>query len=116
MTAISRAAVLTALSRHIGRENGVRADVLVHEITGVPPGPHHHSGERTLRSLITALRLEGQHICGTPESGYFIAATAAELDTTCEFLYGRALTSLAQIARMKKIAMPDLRGQMHLPT
>lgn len=114
MSTINRNTVLAALAGHIGRENGVRADVLVQEITGTPPVAHY--GERALRALITDLRMEGHHICGTPESGYFMAANAAELDRTCEFLYDRALTTLKQIARMKKIALPDLRGQMHLPT
>ena len=114
MSYLNRDAVLTALSSHIGQGNGIRSVDLVREITGFPPVTHY--GERALRTIITALRMEGHHICGLPESGYFIAATPAELDSTCEFLYDRAMTTLKQIARMKKIALPDLRGQMHLPT
>lgn len=113
MSALTTHGVLQALSRHIGRRNGVRADLLVHEVTQAPSGP---IDERRLRALVTELRLQGHHVCAHPRDGYFMAETPEELDATCEFLYDRALASLTQISRMKKIALPDLRGQLHLPT
>jgi hypothetical protein len=36
--------------------------------------------------------------------------------STCNFLYDRAMTSLRQIATMRRVSLPDLRGQLHLPT
>jgi hypothetical protein len=45
-----------------------------------------------------------------------MASSPEELNETCEFLYDRAMTSLSQVSRMKQISMPDLRGQLHLPT
>lgn len=106
------ARVLAALARHIGRDNGVRGDRLVVEILG----SHDPASERSLRQIVTELRLQGHHVCATPEHGYFLAASAEELDATCLFLHERAMASLKQIAAMKRISVPDLRGQLHLPT
>lgn len=109
---LTRDRVLSALCRHVGAQYGVSAGRLVVEICG------HTStaAERRLRELITQLRLEGYHICAHPRTGYFIAETAAELDATCQFLYERAMASLSQIAQMKRVSLPDLRGQLKLPT
>lgn len=114
MRHLTRDSVLQALAGHIGRGRGVRADVLVAHITH-EPGPD-KAGMRKLRQVITELRMTGHHICGHPASGYYMAETAEELDATCEFLYERAMTGLTQISRMKHISLPDLRGQLKLPT
>lgn len=118
MSALTTATVLSVLSRHIGRENGATAEQLVQELAGfMAPGDSLSSVlTRQLREAVVQLRLDGHHVCATPENGYFLAANAEELDATCLFLHERAMTSLKQIAAMKKIAMPDLRGQLHLPT
>lgn len=111
---ITPAQVLTELSHHIGQVHGVHVRELVQRITGqvFTSGPQ----ERKVRQIIVDLRMEGHHICAHPALGYFMAETADELEQTIEFLYDRAMTSLAQIARLKKIALPDLRGQLHLRT
>jgi hypothetical protein len=105
--------VLKALSRHIVQGNGARADTLVMEITGQPSGP---VAERSLRDRIVELRMAGHHVCAHPRDGYFIAESEAELNDTCVFLYERAMTSLTQVSRMKNTSLPDLRGQLRLPT
>jgi hypothetical protein len=114
MMQITPAQVLTELSHHIGRDNGIHVRELVQRITGqlamMEPL------ERKVREIVTQLRLEGSHICAHPQSGYFMAATPEELNETCEFLLGRAMTSLTQVSKMKNVALPDLRGQLHLPT
>jgi len=112
--AITPAQVLTELSRHIGQKNGIHVRDLVQHITGqvFTSGPL----ERKVRLIVAELRMEGHHICAHPQLGYFMAETADELEETCDFLYERAMTSLAQISRMKKVSLPDLRGQLHLRT
>lgn len=111
---ITRDSLLEALTFHVGERYGVSAAKLAAEITGIaPPNP---AGERRLRQVIEDLRLEGHHICGHPSSGYFIAESEAELVRTCEYLHSRAMTSLRQVARMRGVAAPDLRGQLRLPT
>lgn len=112
-TDITQATVLAALAAHAGKEKGIHARDLARKIAGAHSGP---AAERRLRQVITELRLEGQHICGTPEQGYYLAADADELNHTCSFLYERAMASLKQISSMKRVSLPDLRGQLHLPT
>lgn len=102
--------VLDALGDYLGADNGITARDLVSKICGVSTP----AGERRLRSVIVALRKAGHPIGGTPETGYFTARTDAELDDTCEFLYARAMTTLEQVAVLRRVALPDLRGQLRL--
>lgn len=100
-------AVLAALSAHIGCAHGIDAVALA-RCCGITV--------RNLRHCISELRRDGSAVCGRPETGYFLAATAAELDESCQFLRSRALHSLALEARLRKIPLADLIGQLHLPT
>jgi len=99
--------LLNLLSRHIGKGNGigVRRLAVLADTT-----------ERNVRTLISGLRDEGHAICGTPKHGYYIAATPDELKDTCSFLRRRALHSLGLEAKLRNIPLPDLLGQLHLPT
>jgi hypothetical protein len=112
MAELTYHSLLQALRAHIGRARGVKAGELVREVLG-----HTSTGdERRLRDLLVELRKNGHHVCGKPNTGYFLAATAEELEETCVFLRKRAMTSLMQESRMRGISSPDLVGQMHLPT
>lgn len=102
-------AVLAALQ--VGQARGQTAEQLVLGITGRRCSAH----ERRLRQVIEALRVAGHCICAHPQHGYFIAATDDELDRTCNFMLERAMTSLRQVSAMRRVAMPDLRGQLGLP-
>lgn len=106
--------VLAVLQHHIGSDNGIHVRALVRKITGLAAGTE--ALERKVREIVTDLRMDGQHVCGHPSTGYYIARTPQELEATCEFLFQRAMTGLAQISRMKNVSLPDLRGQLHLPT
>lgn len=99
--------MLAALQAHIGKHNGVTAEALARQLGCTL---------RQVRKLITGLRMDGVAICGHPASGYYVAATAEELETTCGFLHARAMSSLLLSSRMRKIPMADLLGQLHLPT
>lgn len=110
--------MLEVLSAHIGAANGVTISQLVDAMArprGIDPGER-ATIERNARELVVQLRLAGHHVCSHPASGYFMAATPEELDAACTFLYDRAMTSLQQVAAMKRVSLPDLRGQLHLPT
>lgn len=113
MTEIAKHRVLKVLSRHIGKASGVCAEHLVIACANRAAEPR---DLRRLRKLIQELRMEGYHVCAHPSTGYFMAANADELDYTCVFLYDRAMSSLQQISRMKKVSLPDLKGQLRLPT
>lgn len=93
------------LALRIGARNGITAKRLAVMLVVT---------ERNLRTLITQLRQDGMAICGTPESGYFVAETAEELQHTCAFLRSRALRSLHLEARLKKVPLAQLIGQMAL--
>ena len=99
--------LLNVLTRHIGKGNGIGVKALAQQLD---------TTERHIRTLVEALRDDGHAVCAHPTTGYFIAGTAAELSHTCEFLHNRALHSLALEAKLKKIPLTDLLGQLHLPT
>lgn len=99
--------LLTALARHIGKANGITGESLARELD-LP--------QRTLRQIISLLRDDGVAVCGRPESGYYIAATAEELEATCRFLRARAMHSLVLESRLRHIPLPDLIGQLKLDT
>lgn len=103
--------VLAALQHCVGEQGGQTAEALALALTG----QRSTASQRKLRQVIEALRSAGHRICATPAAGYFLAASDAELDRTCSFLYGRAITSLRQVSAMKRVALPDLRGQLGLP-
>lgn len=103
-----RALLVNSLAaQNMGKANGIKSELLAQRL-GIDP--------RALRSLISEAREEGTAIVGTPESGYFIAQTASELDECCAFLRSRAMHSLRIESRLRRIPMPELLGQLHLPT
>lgn len=111
MSSITANNVLSVLVLHIGKGKGISVRDLAYACTGQCA---HASEERAVRQIITELRMDGHHICAHPSDGYFIAATAEELNETCKFLVDRSMTGLTQVSRMKKIALPDFYGQFQL--
>jgi len=104
---VDRHQLLTVLRQHIGATNGASAEQLARAL---------NCNARHIRALVTDLRMDGEHVCGTPGEGSFMANTADDVTHTCEFLKSRALKSLLLASRRSKIAIPDLVGQMKLPT
>lgn len=104
----ARAMLVQVLGRdHRGSANGIGAKPLAEKL-----GIH----ERQLRTLVSLAREDGVAIVGTPETGYFIAETALELEQCCAFLRARAMHSLRIESRLRNIPLPDLLGQLHLNT
>lgn len=110
---ITRDALLIALRNHIGRRRGVTVTALAREVLGEEPT---RGDERTVRRLVVELRRDGHHVCAHPADGYYLAESPEELDQTIAFLRERAVSSLEQIAAMKRVSLPDLWGQLKLPT
>lgn len=104
--------VLEALLQRIGPENGASVRELASEVLGRTANA---ADERVLRTVITKLRRDGHPVCSTPSEGYHHAANAADLQRTCLHLTHRAVTSLEQVAAMRRIALPDFYGQLGLP-
>lgn len=111
---ISPDQVIAELACHIGADAGIHVAELVRRICGQTVS--NALLERKVRQHITDLRMQGHHICGHPASGYYLAANGKELDATCAYLRARAMNSLRIISRLQGVAMPELMGQMSLPT
>lgn len=101
-------AVLAALP--VGEAQGCTAEALVLAISGRRSA----ADERRLRLMIEALRHAGHRVCAHPAHGYYLAQNDDELDRCCDFLLDRAMTSLRQVSAMRRVALPDLRGQLGL--
>ncbi|MFN0182264.1 MAG: hypothetical protein ACKVQR_00455 [Aquabacterium sp.] len=98
--------LLNALSRHQGHGQGIGARALAAQL-GLSP--------RELRRLISRCRDDDGHaICGHPSTGYYMATTPEELQTSCAFLEHRAMHSLRLLSRMKNVSLPELLGQLKL--
>lgn len=108
---LNPAIVFDVLADRVGATNGITARQLVLHLLGY----YDAAAERHLRKVIEALRNAGKPVCATPRDGYFLAGDADDLDATCLFLYSRAMTSLRQVAAMKRVSLPDFRGQLNLP-
>lgn len=114
MLQITPAQVIAELAHHVGADNGIHVAELVRRISGQQVS--NALLERKVRQHITDLRMEGAHICGHPASGYYMAETAKELADTCAFMESRAMSSLVIVSRLRKVSMPELLGQLALPT
>lgn len=104
---IAKGDVLTVLMPHIGKRAGVAVKALADQL---------HTSPRQIRKLVTELRNDGVAVCGHPKTGYFIAANAGELEDTCKFLRSRAMHSLTLESNLRRVPLPDLLGQLKLPT
>ena len=109
--AITPETVLAALQRRVGKANGATATQLVIELAESASA----ADERRLRDCVVFLRTRGEPVCALPAHGYFIAANEDELNQSCQHLLDRATTSLQQAYAQKRVAMPDLAGQLNLP-
>lgn len=105
MTTPLKYKLLHALSGHLGRGRGVSVEDLSARVA-VPV--------RQVRRGISALRQDGVAICGKPRHGYYIANSPEELEETCQFLRSRAMHSLVLEARLRKLPLPALLGQLQL--
>lgn len=104
--------LLIVLGRHIGVAKGVTVVALCQELKA----SGHPVCERRVRTLVEELRNQGHHVCAHPKHGYFLAETMAELDETVSFLFRRGMASLRQIGAMRRVSVPDLAGQLRIPT
>lgn len=99
------------LRQFVGRDNAVTAVRLWFLLTDerVSDGV----AARRMRKAVVDLREAGVAICSGKE-GYYLAATAEELESTCHLLFTRGITALRQVAALKKRALPDLAGQLDM--
>jgi hypothetical protein len=104
--------LIDLLRAQTGPQNGLH----VHELAELLTGEAKNQGTwRNIRSVIKGLRLQGWPICGHPSRGYYWASSPEDLQATITFLRDRAMSSLLQISKLKKVAIPLLEGQLSLP-
>ncbi len=99
--------VLVVLQCHIGAVNSISGKELSRAVG---------TNMRQLRHLTDLLIDDGIALCSHPSLGYYIAQTPEEIEHTCQFHHSRALHELHKVARLRKIPLPDLLGQLHLGT
>ena len=104
---VNKHQLLAVLQHHEGAGQGIGAAQLA-ALLGCPA--------RTVRDLVTELRMGGVAVCGHPATGYFIAKTPEEVERTCRFLRDRAMTSLVLESKLRGLPLADLLGQLRLPT
>jgi len=108
--------LLMILSRHVGKEHAVDMERLYERVFGEKVAQKiNHT--RKLRTLVTVLRNQGIPIGSTSAQtggGYYLVRAGSELNDYCNRLRRRALNALVMEARLRKIALPELLGQMRL--
>jgi hypothetical protein len=109
--------LLDALFDHVGKENAVGMDILYQKVFD-KKALHKINDTKELRKLITAIRGQGRAIasvCSSNGGGYYVPRAGSELeDYLARMLHRPALRKLAMEAKIRKISLPKLIGQMSL--
>jgi hypothetical protein len=106
--------VLRILARHIGPDRAIGMAELFEEATGQPVA-HKINDTRELRHTISNLRRAGVPVCSASwkgMQGYYLALGPEDLESFCKRLERRGLKSLAQAAALRRLALPELLGQL----
>lgn len=108
--------VLKIMAHHHGRANAIGMGELYQAVYG-EPWAHRINDTRKLRKVILALQEEGIPICSTSDStggGYYLASVGTDLEDYLQRKHVRALKILALEARLRRVTLPELLGQMSL--
>ncbi len=92
-------------TNHKGKANGITVERLCIRV-GV--------SARDIRQAVTDLRDDGVAVAALPSSGYYLAQTPEEIEECCQYLRKRSLHGLRLESRLRKIALPELLGQLSL--
>lgn len=110
----TKGAVLRILSRHVGVNRKIGMGELYFAVFG-ESWSNRINDTRALRKVITELRHEGVPICSVADStggGYYLASAGSELSNYCERLRTQAIKKLAMEAKIRRITLHELLGQM----
>jgi len=98
---------IEVMQNHIGRDCALGGKELAQAL-GI--------SMREVRKLTDTVIDAGVLLCSHPAHGYWIALNADELEATCQFHRSRALHELCKEAKLRRVGLLDLLGQMHLKT
>jgi len=108
--------ILAELTHHIGIEKAIGMGEL-YEIVFKEGWHHRINDTRSLRRIITELRWDGVPICSVPlrdGGGYYLASVGSELADFLEKKKKRGLKELAQAAKIQRVSLSEMLGQMAL--
>jgi hypothetical protein len=106
------ATIIRILEGHKGLENSVSKKDLVDRVN--QHWPLFPVNERTIRLIIKHLiEFHGQWIGSSPK-GYFMVQNDQELLGVCKYYRGYALSALHIEAKLRKISLPALLGQLSM--
>ncbi len=108
--------LLMEMARHVGRSNMVGMGELYRAVYG-KDWTNRINDTRRLRKLIADCQADGVPICSVVSStggGYYLASAGSELTDYCTRLQDQALRKLAKVAKLRRVALPDLLGQLRL--
>jgi len=102
------AALLTLITAHHGRAHAISATTLT-----LQSGLSNRVVRRVIKTLIEEY---ASPIASTPTppAGYYIPETLEEILATTESLKSRALSILTRMARLRRVALPEVLHQLSL--
>jgi hypothetical protein len=106
--------LMKVMSHHHGRARAISMTALHQAVFGRQVGDK-INGTRRLRELVTRLKDDGVPICSKSDSdggGYYLASAGSDLEDYCRRLRAQALRKLAIEAKLRRMALPELLGQI----
>ena len=104
--------ILRLLEAHQGRDLAISRKDLVEKING--DCPLFPINERSIRQTIKHLVERHGEWIGSCCKGYFMIQTDQELLGACKYYHGYALSLLHVEAKLRKMSMPALLGQLSI--
>lgn len=108
--------LLMLMPQHIGKSRTIGMGELYEKVFGEAYS-HRINDTKRLRKLITELRRDGVPICSSASrfaGGYYLASAGSELADYCEKLRHQGLRKLSLEAKIRKISLAELVGQLRL--
>lgn len=104
--------ILSILSGHKGRESAVSRSQLLQRVDD--HCPLFPVADREVRKIIKHLVESHGYWIGSCGKGYFMIETDEELLAACKYYHGYAMSLLHVEAKLRKMSLPALLGQLSL--
>lgn len=108
--------IMMELMKHVGKNNIISMSELHLRVFGEVAN-NIINDTRQIRKIVEELRREGLPICslkGKNNAGYYIASAGSELKDYCDRIRRQALRQLAIEAKLRKMTLPQLLGEIRL--